>query len=192
MVQNRYIRHILLVLFTISIIAVTPEVSEAHIDIQKPVETNDINLSIHVEPGETPLRITIPDRGININIEQSPVENGTWYVPEYAAGYAEGSSFLDEQHGNTIIFAHARRGLFRELLDVKNDDEITVIGTKNLYRYKVASIEKILPDEIDRLKSYGDYDLTLFTCEGINDEYRLLVKAIRVDTYSLSNSSEII
>ncbi len=191
MVKNRLLRHTLFILSIVGIVAITPHVTEAHIEIERLVNVNEINLSVSPTVNEKPLRITIPSRGINIKVEESAVENGTWAVPEHSAGYAGGSALLDEEHGNSIIFAHARNGLFRDLLGIRDSDEITVIGTENIYKYKVTSIEKILPDEIDKIKSFGGHNLTLFTCEGWNDEYRLLVKAKRIDTYSL-NSSEII
>lgn len=188
MVQIRIFKHILFVLSVVTIIAVTPNLSEAHSEILLATDSEGVELSASPNVTEKPLRLTIPNIGIDIKIEDSPVVDGTWNVPEHSAGYAEGSALLDEEHGNSIVFAHARVGLFRDLLSIKNNDEITVLGTKNLYKYKVTSIEKILPDEIDKIKSFGDHNLTLFTCEGWNDEYRLLVKAKRIDTYSLNNS----
>lgn len=171
-----------------AIVALTPKITEAHIDIEGLVDAEDINLSYSVDIYEKPLRITIPRLGVNIKVEESPIQDGTWAVPERAAGYAEGSALLDEEHGNSIVFAHAREGLFRSLLDIKNNDEITLIGSDKLYKYRVTSIEKILPDEVDKIRSFGDHHLTLFTCEGWNDEYRLLVKARRIDSFSLDNS----
>jgi LPXTG-site transpeptidase (sortase) family protein len=188
MIQNRLFRHILFAIAVVGVFYVTPLISEAHMDLVEPTDSSGVELTIPYNLNEEPLRISIPNVGINIKVEASEIENGTWKVPEHAAGYAEGSAYLDEEHGNSILFAHARNGLFRDLLGIKIGDEISVIGTKNLYRYEVTSIEKILPDEIDKIKSFGDHQLTLFTCEGWNDQYRLLVKAKRVDTYSLSNS----
>ena len=192
MVRNRYFRHVLFILLVISIIAITPKISEAHIELQTPTNNEEVNLSVKFIPEEEPLRIQVPARNIDIDIEHAEVENGTWEVPEFSAGYADGSSYLDEEHGNSIVFAHARNGMFRDLLNVQLEDEIIVMGTKNIYKYKITSIEKILPDEIDKIRSLGDHNLTLFTCEGINDEYRLLVKAERIDIYSMLSSSEII
>lgn len=192
MLQNRLFTHIIYTLIIVGLIAITPVITEAHTDISPFISANNINLSVQLTPQEVPLRVTIPSVGINLDIVQSGIENGTWVVPEKSAGFAQGSSFLDQEHGNSIIFAHARYQMFRNLLDIKPNAEITIIGTDNLYVYKVSSVEKILPDEIDKLESYGENHLTLFTCEGINDEYRLLVKAKRIDTYSLKNSSKII
>ncbi len=191
MVSNRLLRHISFILIIVAIMVTAPLVSEAQTEIQEPTSNEAVALTIPKIIDEKPLRIRIANIGINVNVEDSGIENGTWAVPEHAAGFAEGSAYLDEEHGNSVIFAHARWGLFKPLIDVKDGDTISVLGEKNMYTYKVTSIEKILPDEIDKIKSFGDHQLTLFTCEGINDEYRLLVKAKRIDTYSLSNSEVI-
>lgn len=188
MVKNRLVRHLFFIFSIVGIIAVTPPLSEAHIELAEPVEASQIDLSLEAIIDEKPLRLTIPNLNIDIKVEETEIVDGTWSVPEHSAGFAEGSALLDEEHGNSIVFAHARDGLFRDLLSITDNAEITILGTSTLYTYRVSSIEKILPDEIDKIKSFGDHHLTLFTCEGWNDEYRLLVKAKRIDTLSLEES----
>ena len=107
------------------------------------------------------------------------------------ASYAEGSSKLDERLGNTIIYAHARDGLFMNLNKVKIDDRIVVFGSESIYEFIVTETKNIYPDEVNDLISVGDHNLTLFTCDGYGDQYRLLIKAVRV-TNNNFNTKEVI
>lgn len=179
----------LLASITITASVLSTKESEAEMPIIRPIgSASDIKLAINEKPSEIPLRIVVPARDINLAVVHSELENGTWVVPDHTAGFAEGSSYIDEPHGNTIIFAHARNGMFRNLLNTQIGDSITVMGHENVYTYRVHSIDKILPDEIDKVMSIGGEHLTLFTCEGINDQYRLLVKATRINVSSYSES----
>ena len=173
-----FFAHILFLIF-ISILFITlPESLSAHI-----YETNQTVISSNLTKKpvyrELPLRLIIPSASINLDVEKTPINGTTWEVSSNKVSFGSGTSFLDETHGNTVLFAHARKGLFRDLRNVKLGDKISVIGSENLYAYKIMSIEKILPDEVDKIKSVGDTNLTLFTCEGYGDEYRLMIKAKR-------------
>ncbi len=157
------------------------------IDTKVVVEKDDINvdLSPRYNYNDIPLRIIINDLNIDANVKSSRIVNGTWEVNDEHANFGEGSSYLDEPHGNTIIFAHAREKLFRNLDNVKNGNVINVIGEKGIYSYKIISVYRVLPNEIEKLISYGSENLTLFTCEGFGDEYRLVVKAQKIDNSDL-------
>ena len=134
---------------------------------------------------EIALRLIIPSAAINLDVEESPINGSTWNVSPNKVSFGSGTSYLDESHGNSVLFAHAREGLFRDLKNVKLGDKISIVGSENLYTYKVMSIEKILPDEIDKIRSVGDTNLTLFTCEGYGDQYRLMIKAKREEVKNL-------
>ena len=155
------------------------------------VDIEHMVLSKPVEPEEYPVRIIIPTVRIDLYVEESEISDGTWELSETKASFGKGSSYLDEMLGNSVIFAHARRGLFAPLKDVKINDPIVIVGTENIYVYRIAQVEKVKPEEKEKVKSLGDTNLTVFTCDGVYDEYRLVVKAKRVNKYRLSQEGVI-
>jgi LPXTG-site transpeptidase (sortase) family protein len=176
--MRMFFTHLLFLTFISSLFVLLPESLDAkeyaanHLTIKSTLTTS-------ITSEEIPLRIIIPSASINLDVEVSPINGNTWDVSPTKVSFGTGTSYLNESHGNSVLFAHARKGLFRDLRNVKLKDKISIIGSENLYTYKVMSIEKILPSEIDKIKSVGDTNLTLFTCEGYEDQYRLMIKAKR-------------
>jgi LPXTG-site transpeptidase (sortase) family protein len=90
---------------------------------------------------------------------------------------------------NTVIYAHKRPGLFGALSQTHWGDLITIFDKDGKpYTYKIFSIESIHPTQVDKLKSDKANTLTLFTCDGVFDQSRLLVKAqlIPIDQTALN------
>src|SRR3990167_5125493 len=98
--------------------------------------------------GDTPVRIIIPEVSIDLKVTKSEIIDGTWDVPDNNAGFGEGSHFLNENSGNSIIFAHARRNLFRNLRNIKQSSEIKIMGSEGVYIYKVKQIQYIDPVDV--------------------------------------------
>ncbi len=67
-----------------------------------------------------PVRIIIPELGIDLDVQESKIVNGYWEVPEDKAAWGEGSG-VPGHVGNQVIFAHARDGLFSNLEDVETE-----------------------------------------------------------------------
>ena len=155
-----------------------------HISEAKYVKTPTTQTSVNIIPErETiiPNEIVIPDLNVNLIVEKGYIENGTWSLSDYSALYAEGSASLDSKHGNTIIYAHARPGLFADLRSLRKGSHINITGEDgNLYTYKVTEGEIIRPNEVKKIMKVGDHNLTLFTCDGPEDEYRLLIRAKKI------------
>ena len=63
------------------------------------------------------------------------------------------------------------------------------MGSEGVYIYKVKQIQYIDPVDVQKVTSIGDHNLTLFTCEGFDDKYRLVVKAEKVNTVGYNSSS---
>jgi LPXTG-site transpeptidase (sortase) family protein len=150
-----------------------------------PVVQVDLNSQKTTLNQEFPLRVIIPNSKIDLAIEKGKIEGETWDLNDHSALYAEGSSDLTTKNGNTILYAHARLGLFYNLRYTALDDKIYVLGEKNIHEYSVTNIEKILPNQVDVLKKGGEHNLSLFTCEGYGDEYRLVIRAQRTSSIEL-------
>jgi LPXTG-site transpeptidase (sortase) family protein len=124
-----------------------------------------------------PVKILIPNADIDLKVTPSKVVDGYWELSETTASYGLGSG-LPGSKSNTVIFAHAREGLFYNLKDVKLKDTIYVFSKNKWYQYKVNKIIAIFPDQKEVIEPTKKETLTLYTCTGFNDEKRLVVTAI--------------
>ena len=127
---------------------------------------------------KTPQRILLPDLSIDLPVKNSGLINGYWQGFSDAAGWGEGSG-LPGEVGNQVIFAHARRGLFLPLREVKVGTKVYVLAKEKWYQYEVKEIKKVLPTEVEVIPPTEDETLTLYTCSGFADSKRLIVVAKR-------------
>jgi sortase A len=138
-----------------------------------------INSALYVSRDITnnPIRILIPKVNIDLKIVDAKIINGYWELSETSASYGLGSGHPGVK-GNTVIFAHAREGLFYNLKDVKIGDIIYVFTKDKWYRYKVGTVTAVYPNQTEVLQNTKKEVLTLYTCTGFYDEKRLIVTAI--------------
>ncbi|PJA41002.1 hypothetical protein CO178_01120 [candidate division WWE3 bacterium CG_4_9_14_3_um_filter_34_6] len=157
------------------------------------IEQKELPFVINLNPNpEAPRKLEIKSSNISVPIKFGPIKDGSWEVFEDSASYAEGSSYLNDTKQNTIIFAHARKALFKNLSNTDIGDEITIYGDSNIYRYSIVRREKISPENVNALmQENGDFNVTLFTCEGTNDEYRLLIRAKLIDITEINENEEV-
>lgn len=130
------------------------------------------------EPSQPPERIIILSQKINLPVVEAKVIDGYWELSETTASHGVGSANPGEI-GNTVIFAHAREGLFLPLKDVKEDDEIVVLTKDRWYRYEVKEIKDVDPNQTEVIAPTKDETLTLYTCSGFLDSKRRIVIAKR-------------
>ncbi len=125
---------------------------------------------------QIPTRIIIPSVSIDLPITIAPLKNGYWIPSETTASFGEGSS-LPTGNSNTVIFAHAREGLFLPLRNVKEQDTVYVMTANSYVSYTIETITEVKPTDVYTVKPTDDKRLTLFTCSGFLDQKRLLVVA---------------
>lgn len=127
--------------------------------------------------GKQPTRVVIPQVGIDVAVTPAPIENGYWKISEDSAAFGLGSSPPGSM-GNTVIFAHAREGLFLPLKNIKVKAKIYVFTDIQWYSYEVTTIKEVWPNETYVVSPTKFKQLTLFTCSGFFDTLRLVVTAI--------------
>lgn len=90
-----------------------------------------------------------------------------------------------DKGGNPILTGHTglpEAKLFTDLTKVEKGDRFYLYILDEIFCYEVDQIEVILPEELNDLAAYNDYDyVTLLTCTpyGVNT-HRLLVRGERV------------
>lgn len=146
------------------------------IENKNPIKIN-ASLYTSIEQGNNPVRILIPKVDIDLKVVDAPIVDGYWALSDNTASYGLGSGHPGSK-GNTIIFAHARTGLFYNLKDVKIGDIIYVFTKDKWYRYQVGTITAVYPNQTEVLQNSNKEVLTLYTCTGFSDEKRLIVTAI--------------
>src|ERR1035437_2177407 len=137
------------------------------IENKNPIKINP-SLYTSIEQVNNPVRILIPKANIDLKIIDAPIVNGYWELSENTASYGLGSGHPGTK-SNTVIFAHAREGLFYNLKDVKVGDIIYVFTKDEWYRYQVGTITAVYPSQTEVLQNTKKEVLTLYTCTGFTD-----------------------
>lgn len=133
---------------------------------------------IAVSEGSPLGRIEISAVGLTTMILEG-TEEGTL---RRAVGHIQGTP-LPGQRGNVALAGH-RDTFFRELRDIRVNDEITLTTLSGSYHYRVDSTKVVKPEETEVLKDNGADTLTLVTCYPFNfvgsAPKRFIVRARRI------------
>lgn len=123
-----------------------------------------------------PVRIVAPSLSLDLEIKPARVVEGRWEVFEKYASFGTGSGLPGEK-GNSVVFAHARNGLFGSLKNIKLGDKVYIFTQNSWFTYGVKDIKTVSPNDISVIKGSDGYLLTLYTCSGFADTKRLIVTA---------------
>lgn len=179
-VDTHFLRYRVLGLIFI-LLALTVLLLPSYLPKSKPNTINPIKINAGLFSskltGEEPVQILIPNVGIDLKVVDASIVNGYWQLSDNTASYGLGSG-LPGTKSNTVIFAHAREGLFYNLKDVKLGDIVYVFTKNKWFRYKVSKITAVYPNQTDVIMPTKNETLTLYTCTGFYDEKRLVVTAL--------------
>jgi LPXTG-site transpeptidase (sortase) family protein len=179
-VKKRSLRNkligVLFICLAVAIVILPGLMPKKVIDNKNPIK---INSALYTSKNifDNPVRILIPKADIDLKVVDAPIVDGYWQLSDNTASYGLGSG-VPGTKSNTVIFAHARQGLFYNLKDVKIRDIIYVFTKNRWYRYKVNKIDAVYPNQTEVLKPTKTETLTLYTCTGFSDEKRLIVTAL--------------
>lgn len=123
-----------------------------------------------------PERIVIPRISLDLTIAPGVISDNVWTLYDDKVSWLATSQMPGE--GNTILYAHNRKGLFAPLKELVKGDLIKIFAASKEYSYRVSEVNTVTPSNINVLLSLKD-QLTLYTCDGILDRYRLVVVAKR-------------
>lgn len=178
--KNHFLRN-KIIGFVFLILALILLIFPSYSPTQKPNEKNPIVISKDLQnvkkTQSNPIRILIPKADIDLPVVDAKIVNGYWEISETTASYGLGSGHPGEK-GNTVIFAHARQGLFYNLKDVKVQDIIYVFTKDKWFKYKVNKITEVFPNQTEVIEPTKNQVLTLYTCSGFFDEKRLIITAV--------------
>ena len=130
-----------------------------------------------VQKGVKPKRIETSNLSINTAVRVGGFINDKWILTNDSAFFVNTSGKLGEEH-NTVIYAHNKPNLFQNLSKLEVGSVIIVTGgDNNKWKFTVTEKFVITPKEVEKLKTQVPNSLTLFTCNGLFDSERLVVRA---------------
>jgi sortase A len=129
---------------------------EGQIQVEK--ESKVIQSRPAIKTGDILGRMDIPRLGISVAVLQGTSSR----MLRRGVGHIEGTP-LPGEAGNSGIAGH-RDTFFRELKDVRKDDEIQLQTATGLFRYRVDWVKVVAPDDTSVLTPSSEAALTLVTC----------------------------
>lgn len=120
-------------------------------------------------------RLEIQSLSIDIAVKPGAYDpkSGTWQVDESASFHADTTVPVNDTNGASLIYGHARWGIFGALPDIQPGAEAVVHAKDGLiFVYTFASVDQVEPTDVSMLTSEGDPRLLLQTCSGLFDQYR--------------------
>lgn len=127
--------------------------------------------------GATPINVSIADVQIDLQVTPTAIIDGIWQVPDGSAAYLE-SSARPKEDGNIVIYAHNKKSLFGPLRTVKVGATVDLTADDGAtYSYTVTEIRVVKPENVGEVLPTDHEVLTLYTCTGLFDSLRLVIKA---------------
>lgn len=125
-----------------------------------------------------PTRILISKAKINLKIEETRIIDGVWQISPKLASHLI-TSARPKENGNIVIYGHNKRELFASLKKVAVGDGLTVYTADGkLHNYQVTQVLTTTPKDIQWVLPTSTETLTIYTCTGIFDSKRLIVRAV--------------
>lgn len=124
-----------------------------------------------------PTAIHIPSVGIHLPIEESDIVDGVWQVSQTGASHLQ-TSARPGQSSNIVIYGHNLLSLFGRVRDLNKGDIITLkTAYGSLFTYEVTETMTVQPNQIEVALPTDTETLTLFTCDGLADSIRFVIRA---------------
>ena len=100
-----------------------------------------------------------------------------WEVSKNGVSHFKNSAFPGG-NGNIVIYGHNKKNILGSLDFLQKGDEISLITEGDAeFKYKVRSIETVSPEKVEVINPTNFEILTIYTCTGLFDSKRLVVKA---------------
>jgi len=125
-----------------------------------------------------PARVVVSSVGIDLPVKTGSYNttDQTWTLDERSAFYADRSVPANDSNGSTLIYGHARFGLFAKLPEIGEGATAEVYtDSGKIFSYTFASSRQVKPDDTSIFVNSGKPTLALQTCSGPFDIYRTLV-----------------
>lgn len=135
-----------------------------------PMETSQVQ-------GELPVQITIPSINIDMPVETGSIKNGVWEISYNSPTFLL-SSARPGTGGNIVIYGHNKKAIFGNLPYLSLGQKIYIKDAKGSIRaYEAYQKDFVEPNRIDLVSPTNKEELTIYTCWGLFDRQRVVIKA---------------
>jgi LPXTG-site transpeptidase (sortase) family protein len=126
---------------------------------------------------DTPVEIIIPSIQIDLTVEPGQIKDGVWLISESNATFLN-TSATPGSGGNTVIYGHNKKAIFGNLPYLSLGQKI-IIKTKSgkMYTYEAYQKDFVGADRVDLVSPTNKEELTIYTCWGLFDSQRVVLKA---------------
>ena len=127
--------------------------------------------------GELPTEISIPSININEPIDIGSIKDGVWQISYNNPTFLE-TSARPGTGGNIVIYGHNKKAIFGNLPYLSIGQKIMIKTTDGkTYTYIVYEKDFVGPGRVDLVSPTNTEELTIYTCWGIFDIDRAVVKS---------------
>jgi len=115
------------------------------------------------------LRIAAASIHLDAPVLESPIVNGEWQVPKFAAGHLQGT---DDplQGGNVVLAGHVESissgNVFGQIDQLHRGDLIHLYTKARVVTYRVSKVETVANNDMQVVGPTDQEQLTLITCSG--------------------------
>ncbi len=127
--------------------------------------------------GESPTQITIPSINIDLPVQEGAIKDGVWQI-SYANPTFLGSSARPGTGGNIVIYGHNKKAIFGNLPYLSLGQKILIkTADGKIHKYEAYKKDFVKPDRVDLVSPTDHEELTIYTCWGLFDSQRVVIKA---------------
>lgn len=127
--------------------------------------------------GELPSEIDIPSINMKLPVEIGKIDNGVWQI-SYDHPTFLNASARPGTNGNIVIYGHNKKAIFGNLPYLSLEQKIYIKTTDNkIYTYVAYQKDFVSPDRVDLVSQTNREELTIYTCWGLFDTQRVVIKA---------------
>lgn len=126
---------------------------------------------------DIPAEVSIPSLKIDLPVDPGQIKDGVWQISGSNATFLD-TSAVPGSGGNTVIYGHNKKIIFGNLPYLSVGQKI-IVKTKSGKVFNYVAKEKFFvgPDRVDLVSPSSGEELTIYTCWGIFDSQRAIIKA---------------
>jgi LPXTG-site transpeptidase (sortase) family protein len=126
---------------------------------------------------DLPIEIIIPSTQIDLKVEPGQIKDGVWQISSSEATFLNTSTPPGES-GNTVIYGHNKKAIFGNLPYLSVGQKVSLkTQSGKIYNYEVVEKFFVGPDRVDLVSPSDHEELTIYTCWGLFDSQRAVIKA---------------
>ncbi len=120
-------------------------------------------------PAEPAIRIQAPAIHLDAKVVESPIVDGQWQIPKFAAGHLQGTA-QPLQGSNVVLAGHVESissgNVFANIGRLRRGDVIRLYTRAAVVTYRVDTVEVVANDDLQVVAPTPHEVVTLITCTG--------------------------